>query len=459
MAHVYLAAFRKSSGKTTLSIGLTRELTRRGHIVQPFKKGPDYIDPLWLARAAGGRHCLNLDFNTMSVEEIRDYFGRYQTGASLALIEGNVGLFDSVRLDGTGSNAELAKLLGAPVLLVIDAHGIGRGIAPLLLGMQAFDPQVWIAGVILNKVGGTRHENNLRQVLEHYTDIPVIGAVPRSADLAIEERHLGLIPSNEADEVEATIESIRRTVVDTVDVDRVLAMADQAPPAETVVSAPARPSADAEPIVRIGVAMDDVFGFYYPDDLVKLEQAGAELVPFSPVRDQTLPVVGGLILGGGFPECRMAELEANRSMRASISEFIADGGVAYAECGGLMYLCERLHWNGDSARMCGVLAADVAMHQRPQGRGYVRLRETDAFPWPGPLVDQREICAHEFHHSAVVSPPSSWRYAYQVLRGTGIDGKHDGIIQQNLLASYTHLRDVGPVRWTRRFVNRVREVA
>jgi cobyrinic acid a,c-diamide synthase len=459
MAHVYVAAFRKSSGKTTLSIGLTRELTRRGHPVQPFKKGPDYIDPLWLARAAGGRTCFNLDFNTMSVAEIRDYFGRRQTPASLGLIEGNVGLFDSVQVDGRGSNAELAKLLGAPVLLVIDTHGMGRGIAPLLLGMQAFDADLWIAGVILNKVGGERHENNLRRIVEHYTDIPVLGAVPRSAELAIEERHLGLIPSNEADEVEATIESIRRVVVETVDVGRVLAFAEQAPLAETVPSASSESMVDAGPLVRIGIAMDDVFGFYYPDDLAKLEQAGAELVPFSPVRDQALPLVDGLILGGGFPECRMAELEANRSMRTSIAEFVADGGVAYAECGGLMYLCERLHWKGDSARMCGVLGADVAMHRRPQGRGYVRLRETDAFPWPRQSGDQVEICAHEFHHSAVVSPPSTWRYAYRMLRGTGIDGMHDGIIQQNLLASYTHLRDVGPVRWTRRFLNRVRELA
>ncbi|MFP4494390.1 MAG: cobyrinate a,c-diamide synthase [Halochromatium sp.] len=461
MAHLYLSASQKSSGKTTLSIGLIREFHRRGRSVQPFKKGPDYIDPLWLARAAGGRACHNLDYHTMPVEEIRGDFQRLLHTSTLGLIEGNVGLFDSIHVNGAGSNAELAKLLAAPLVLVINAQGMGRGIAPLLLGTQAFDPGLWIGGVILNKVGGARHESNLRRVIEHYTDLPVLGALPRSAELAIEERHLGLIPSNEAMAVETTIEAIHRAVVATVDVERVLELAERAPapPSETASRAPAWPRPEAriasgETAVRIGIAQDEVFGFYYPDDLAGLARAGAELVPFSPLADAALPAVDGLILGGGFPESRMAELEANRSMRESIAAFIADGGVAYAECGGLMYLCQRLHWGRQSRAMCGVLAADVAMHDRPQGRGYVHLRETDAFPWPG--ASASEICAHEFHHSAIVETRPDWRYAYDVLRGTGIDGRHDGIIHHNLLASYAHLRDVGAVNWTGRFVDRIR---
>ncbi len=473
MAHLYLSASQKSSGKTTLSIGLIRALHRRGEVVQPFKKGPDYIDPLWLARAAGGRACHNLDYHTMPVEEICGDFARLlQTptpgstqDSTLGLIEGNVGLFDSIHVNGAGSNAELAKLLGAPLVLVINAQGMGRGIAPLLLGYQAFDPDLWIGGVILNKVGGTRHASNLRRVIEYYTDLPVLGAVPRAAELAIEERHLGLIPSNEAMAVEATIEAIHRAVVETVDVDRVLDIAARAPtPTWDASSMPLTPSSrlarmpSGAPSVRIGIAQDEVFGFYYPDDLASLERAGAELVPFSPLVDASLPAVDGLILGGGFPESRMAELEANRSMRASIAAFIADGGVAYAECGGLMYLCERLHWGRQSRAMCGVLGADVAMHERPQGRGYVRLRETDAFPWPRAPADVADICAHEFHHSAIVEASPDWRYAFDVLRGTGIDGRHDGIIHQNLLASYAHLRAVGAVNWTGRFVERIRSL-
>ena len=461
MAHLYLSAAQKSSGKTTLSIGLAREFSRRGRSIQPFKKGPDYIDPLWLTRAAGGRACYNLDYHTMPVAEIQAEFARLLGSApasevpKLGLIEGNVGLFDSVDLAGAGSNAALAKLLRAPVLLVLDTQGMGRGIAPLLLGYQAFDPELWLAGVIFNKVGGARHEENLRRVVEHYTDLPVLGAVPRSADLAIEERHLGLIPSNEAEAVETTIETIRRAVAGGVDIDRVLEIAEQAPSAACTASAPGRPCA-AGPSVRLGIAQDEVFGFYYPDDLDALTRAGAELVPFSPLADTGLPSVDGLILGGGFPESRMAELEANRSMRESIADFISGGGAAYAECGGLMYLCERLHWHGEARHMCGVLQADVAMHERPQGRGYVRLRETEVSPWPRSDDDGGDICAHEFHHSAIVAPRTEWRFAYEVLRGTGIDGRHDGIIQHNLLASYAHLRNVGSVSWARRFVDHVR---
>jgi cobyrinic acid a,c-diamide synthase len=506
MAHLYLSAAQKSSGKTTLSIGLAREISGRGRAVQPFKKGPDYIDPLWLARAAGGRACYNLDFHTMSEVEIQASFSRLlrPVGAGpgpvsverFGLIEGNVGLFDSIDLAGAGSNAALAKLLRAPVVLVLDTQGMGRGIAPLLLGYQAFDPDLWLAGIILNKVGGARHETNLRRVVEYYTDLPVLGAMPRSPDLTIEERHLGLIPSNEAEAVETTIEAIRRAVAASVDVEGVLEIAEQAPtpgpaadptlaqngaspspdlslascldprqypgqhpgqnPRQHPGLAPNREQRSAGSLVRIGIAQDEVFGFYYPDDLAALRLAGAELVPFSPLSDSALPEVEGLILGGGFPESRMAELEANRSMRESIAAFIHDGGVAYAECGGLMYLCERLHWNGQVREMCGVLKADVAMHERPQGRGYVRLRETEAFPWPRADADAREVCAHEFHHSAIVAPRADWRFAYQVMRGAGIDGRHDGIIHQNLLASYAHLRSVGSVNWTRRFVDQVR---
>ncbi|WP_462322342.1 cobyrinate a,c-diamide synthase [Halochromatium sp.] len=457
MAHLYLAATQKSSGKTTLSIGLIRELSRRGQRVQPFKKGPDYIDPLWLSRAAQGRACHNLDYHTMSADEIRGDFSRRLPASTLGVIEGNVGLFDSLDVQGAGSNAELAKLLLAPVLLVINCQGMGRGIVPLLLGYQAFDPDLSIAGVILNKVGGRRHETNLRRAIEHYTELPVLGAIPREAALAIEERHLGLIPSNEAVEVEATVDSISRAVADSVDVDQVLRIAESTPQPDWEALSPPRPKPSGR-LVRIGIARDEVFGFYYPDDLAGLERAGAELVPFSPLTDASVPAVDGIILGGGFPESRMQELEANRSMRQSIADFIGDGGVAYAECGGLMYLCERLHWGSESRRMCSVLKADVAMHERPQGRGYVRLRETDACPWPREASDVRDICAHEFHHSAIVAPRAEWRFAFDMVRGVGVDGRHDGIIQHNLLASYTHLRGVGGVNWTRRFVDRVRSV-
>lgn len=454
MAHLYISAAHKTSGKTTISIGLCRELCGRGLTVQPFKKGPDYIDPLWLSQAAG-RACLNLDFHTMAREEIREAFAAEMAGADIGVIEGNVGLFDAVDLYGSNSNAEMAKDLKAPVILVVDAEGMTRGVAPLLLGYQAFDPNLAIAGVILNRVGGARHETNLRRVVEHYSDIPVLGLVRRQSDIEIAQRHLGLMPSNEEEAAERYIEAIRAQVAEQTDVDRILTIAATAPQAP-------RPGAVAElpdsglPRVRIAVARDQAFGFYYPDDLRALARQGAELVPFSPCRDAELPPVDGLFIGGGFPEYRMRELEANELMRASIADFIASGGPAYAECGGLMYLARQLQWGDDTCAMCGALDADVAMHRRPQGRGYVTLQETPMAPWPRAGSPAGDIMAHEFHHSAIVSVNRDWVYAYRVTRGTGIDGNHDGIVHKNLLASYAHLRNVGGTRWAARFVAHVR---
>lgn len=456
MAHLYIAAPQKSSGKTTLTIGLCRHWRNRGLVVQPFKKGPDFIDPLWLSQAAD-RPCFNLDFHTMSAAEINAAFAQELSGADLGLIEGNVGLFDSTELNGAHSNAELAKQLNAPVVLVINCHGMARGIAPLLLGYRAFDPDLHLAGVILNRVGGSRHAANLIRVVEHYTDLPVLGVLSRHDDISIDERHLGLMPSNETENAEIWIDGIRRRVTDQVDLERLLTIAEQAPrPVSMIASTALAASVNRESPIRIGIARDAAFGFYYPDDLRALAVAGAELVPFSPIADAELPTVDALLLGGGFPEYRMTELEANYSMRQHIVEFIADGKPVYAECGGLMYLCDGLTFHGERRAMVGALKAEVAMRPRPQGRGYVRLRETAAFPWQRDPPHCAEIAAHEFHHSAIVQPDPAWIYGYEVLRGVGVNGTHDGIVQGNLLACYSHLRSVGGNHWTERFVAHIR---
>ena len=461
MAHLYISAAHKSSGKTTISIGLCRALRARGLVVQPFKKGPDYIDPLWLGQAAG-RPCLNLDFHTMGRGEISTAFAREIQGADLGLIEGNVGLFDSIDIEGECSNAALAKHLGAPVVLVLDCQGMARGIAPLLLGYQAFDPDLRIAGLVLNKVGGERHAANLIRAVEHYTDFPILGTIQRDERMAIAERHLGLMPSNESEEAESWIESIARQVASALDLDRLVALAELAEVSLAPEAGLARRSGATGSLVRIGIARDAAFGFYYPDDLRALAEEGAELVPFSPISDPGPPAVDGLFLGGGFPEYRMDELERNRPMREAIAAFVARGGPVYAECGGLMYLCKTLRWGDRSRSMAGAVDAEVEMHPRPQGRGYVELRETPSFPWPAidGGDDSRsaagEVHAHEFHHSAIVAPRSDWTYAYEVRRGVGIDGRHDGIVQGNLLACYAHLRNVGGNGWPRRFLAHVR---
>jgi cobyrinic acid a,c-diamide synthase len=455
MSHLLISAAHKSSGKTTLSIGICAELRHRGLSVQAFKKGPDYIDPLWLGSACE-RPCYNLDFYTQTQDEIRALFAEQARCADIGLIEGNKGLHDGLDLDGSTSNAALAALLGAPVVLVIDSQGMTRGVAPLVLGFQAFDPKVRIAGVILNKVSGPRHEGKLRQVIEHYTDVPVIGAVHRSAELEIVERHLGLIPSNEETRAAEKIEQIRRRVACEVDFDRLLWVAGTAAPVPSGLATPPKPARRVGSDVRIGIARDAAFGFYYAGDLEAFEQAGADLVPFSPVGDTRLPAVDALFLGGGFPESRMRELEANAAMRAEVRRFIDAGGAVYAECGGLMYLSRRIQWQGELRAMVGAIAADAVMHAEPQGRGYVRLRETAAFPWPNPAPPGGEVYAHEFHYSRLVGLDAGLTFGYEVLRGDGLDGRHDGLIQNNLLASYTHLRNVAANPWAGRFVGFIR---
>ena len=475
MNRLLISAAHKSSGKTTLSIGLCAALRRRGLAVQPFKKGPDFIDPMWLS-AAAGRDCHNLDFFLMGREEIQRTFSARSRGADIALIEGNKGLYDGLSLDGSNSNAALAALLATPVVLVIAARGMTRGIAPLILGYQAFDRNIRIAGVILNQLGGLRHEAKLRAVIEHYTDIPVLGAVQYDERLTIVERHLGLMPSNEATGADTRIDYIAERVAASVDIDRLITIASAVPalpefsdkePSPRPLPHPhphslareagegGEPSALRTAPIRLGVARDAAFAFYYPGDLEALRTAGAELVPFDTLRDKSLPKVDALFIGGGFPEVFMDQLEANTSLRHQVRDAIEAGMPAYAECGGLMYLARSLSWKGRRCDMAGVIPGDIVMHDRPMGRGYVVLHETGRGPWPsaGPAG---EIRAHEFHYSSMENLSADTVFAYEVRRGSGIDGNHDGIVHKNLLACYAHLRDLDDNHWTKRFVEFVR---
>lgn len=446
MAGLLVSAAHKSSGKTTVTVGLAAALRARGLAVQPFKKGPDYIDPLWLS-AAAGRPCRNLDPYLSAPDEVRQAFHAAAAGADVALVEGNKGLYDGLSLDGSNSNAALAKLLDLPVVLVLDARGMTRGIAPLILGYQAFDRDIRIAGVILNRLGGSRHEAKLRAVIEHYTEVAVLGALYEDARLAIEERHLGLIPATENVQSRERIEQLARAVAGAVDLDRVLALA--APAAPRAEPAPVRAAAGGCGL-RIGIARDRAFGFYYPEDLEGLERAGARLVFFDALADAHLPPIDALLIGGGFPEVLAAELSANRSLLADIRAAVDAGLPTYAECGGLMLLARSITWNNVTWPMAGALPADVLMHARPVGRGYVHLRETDASPWPWRVAGT--IKAHEFHHSTLVNVDPRLRFAYRVERGHGIDGEHDGIVYRNTLASYAHLRSVAGHDWPARFV-------
>ncbi|MBT9590513.1 MAG: cobyrinate a,c-diamide synthase [Thiobacillus sp.] len=445
---VFISAAHKSSGKTTLTLGLCAALHARGHVVQGFKKGPDYIDPLWIGMAAQ-RPCYNLDFHMMQRGEIEQQFARAAADARISLIEGNKGLYDGLDLDGSNSNAAMAKLLGAPVVLVIDARGMTRGVAPLILGYQAFDPEIRIAGVILNNLGGSRHESKLRAVIEHYTDVDVIGAVQHDPGLQIAERHMGLVPANEQQAALIRIQHVGERIAAQVDLDRLLAIADSAP--DCAVAVPSQAVATGETL-RIGIAHDQAFGFYYSEDLDSLRAANVELVELDTLHAPALPQLDGLIIGGGFPEVFMEALEANLPLRQSIRGAIEAGLPAYAECGGLMYLSRSLAWQGKTCEMVGVVPGDTRMHDRPVGRGYANLQPTGDDRWQ----EANLIPAHEFHYSSLENLPADSIYAYQVKRGHGIDGQHDGYQLHNLLAAYVHRRGTGVQGWIAPFLNQVR---
>lgn len=455
MNRFLISATHKSSGKTTLSIGLCAALQNQGNIVQPFKKGPDYIDPMWLGQAAG-RPCYNLDFYTMGNNEIIDLVANKSAGADICLIEGNKGLFDGLDIDGSNSNAALAALTSTPVILVLDTRGMTRGVAPLILGYQSFDPDIEIKGVIFNNVGGSRHESKLRSILEHYTDVPVIGAVHKDIELDIDERHLGLMPCNEAEQVSRKIDSLRNAVESQVDLTQLLNLTKDTP--ELTAGTPVTDIAPiVEPDIRVGIIQDEAFGFYYPSDLEAFAEHGVTLVPVDSLNDAQLPEIDGLFIGGGFPEERMEQLSSNHALRASIAAAINQGLPTYAECGGLMYLCRNLVWNDKRTEMVGIIPADAVMYEKPQGRGYVRLQERDNHLWPKMGDEPSEVTAHEFHYSRLENISDSLEFAYNMNRGMGIDGKHDGIMYRNMLANYTHLRDTERYHWIKRFVAFIRQ--
>ncbi len=464
---LFISAAHKSSGKTTITIGLLAAMKQRGLSVQPFKKGPDYIDPLWHGSAAG-HPCYSLDFNTMSRDEILQLVCRKITTSDISIIEGNKGLYDGLDLDGSNSNAAIAKLLDAPVILVLDARGMTRGIAPLILGYQTFDSGINIAGVILNQLGGSRHESKLRAVIEHYTNVPVLGAVHKDKRLEIVERHLGLMPSNEDGEAQKKIDDIGAIISAQVDLDKIIDISHHHSPRHLKSVIKSIPN--TRPLtgdIRLAYINDSAFGFYYPGDLEALEQAGAQLIEVNSLTDKQLPDnIDGLFIGGGFPEERLLELQNNASFRQSVSDAIENGLPAYAECGGLMYLCRNIIWHNGQHEMVGIIPADAKMEETPQGRGLIRFSETSLMPWPDTDINtekklahntDRIISAHEFHYSHLINITDPLNYAYTILRGSGIDGRHDGIVYKNLLACYAHLQDTTQNHWAARFIEFIKQ--
>jgi len=444
---VVFAAPQGRSGKTIVSIGLCAAFTRRGLSVQPFKKGPDYIDPSWLT-AAAKRNCRNIDPFLIAEETWLTSFRRACQGADLALVEGAMGLYDALDSGGLGSTAYVARLLHAPVILVVNTARMTRSIAAMIIGYQRFEPETNIAGVILNNVSGSRHERKLRTAVEQYCGIPVLGSIPRDHNLSIAERHLGIIPYREAQDSTAVIDRICHCLEGHLNLNGILAIARSATGSyiadvETLTKKAA--------VVRVGVMLDRVFTFYYPENLEALTQAGADLVFIDSLQNQQLPDIDGLYIGGGFPELFLAELEANSSLRQDIAQAIEDGLPVYAECAGLMYLCRGIRWHGQWYEMVGVIPAEVEICQQPQGHGYVVVEVTGDNPlFPIGLT----LRGHEFHHS-ILSQLTGLKFAYRVQRGQGINGKVDAIVYKNVFAAYTHLHALGVPQWAEAFVSLV----
>ena len=443
-----ISASWKSAGKTTVSLGLLRLLAGKGTPVTSFKKGPDYIDPMW-HRVAGGGECYNLDTWMMGPEACVKSFATAcaRREGGIALIEGNHGLHDGMDIGGADSSAGLASLLSTPVLLVVDSRRMNRGVAAQVLGLQAMPPKVRIAGVILNHVASSRQEGKQRLAIETFCNVPVLGSIPGDESLVIPERHLGLVTVGEATDAEAFIRTAAERVERHCDIAAIRALFDEAPPLE--VPAHERTSMPAPTRARIGVFRDAAFCFYYPDNLDALRSKGAELVFIDTFESTALPDVQGLYIGGGFPESFFSELSCNTGLLRDVREKIDAGMPAWAECGGLIYLCSSAAWGDRSWPLAGVLPLDIDYQRRPAGCGYLELESRTESVWFG---RGDRVRAHEFHYSKP-SAEVDLGCQFDVSRGFGLTGRKDGLLYRNLFASYAHFHIAANPGWAGRFVS------
>jgi cobyrinic acid a,c-diamide synthase len=420
---VLIAGTHSGVGKTTVTLGLMAALRARGLIVQPFKVGPDFIDPSHHS-AVCGRPSRNLDPFMMGLDGVRRSFCSAIAGADVAVVEGVMGLFDGLDATEIGSSAQVAKALGIPVLLVINVHGMSRSVGAVEAGFSGFDPGVRLAGTILNRVGSERHLTMLMSSLR----LPVFGALPRTKDIEMQSRHLGLVMGFER---EHDLKALASLLEDHAAIDEILAL--RAAPSCQIPE----PEARAKKSVQIGVAQDEAFCFYYHDNLRELERWGADLVQFSPLRDD-LPDVDGLYIGGGYPELHAADLEAAPS-RSQIKKASEDGMPIYGECGGLMYLGESIETEEGKSRMVGALPGATIMTKNIQALGYVEAEVVGQTP----VVAQGGILrGHEFHYSRFECDRDA-HFAYRLRRGKGIergpDGAGlDGLVEHNTLGGYLH---------------------
>ena len=448
---IILAGLSGGSGKTFVSAGLIRALSRRGLRVQPFKKGPDYIDASWLSHAARAKAC-NLDPFLLTPEVLCALFQEKAAGADISIIEGNRGLFDGKDREGTCSTAELARQLDAPVVLVLDATKMTRTAAAIVAGCRAFEPGLNLAGVILNRTAGERHRAILKDCIENLANVPVLGALPKVAENPIPERHMGLVSDQEHAGREQALDAMADIVEQWVDIERVLDIAGNA-----LAPAPAPPVPWPAPVVTgegpvIGYVFDAALWFYYPENLEALQHAGARLTPVSLLSNEPWPELHGLYLGGGFPETQAQALAANNAVRERVRGLALAGLPIYAECGGFMYLCAGLTLDDGEHALAGVFPLVTRLCPRPQGLGYVEALVEAENPFH--LLGAR-LTGHEFHYSACLEPSNPYALpatALRMLRGRGMLNGRDGLVSNNTFAAYTHIHALGTPHWAPNFV-------
>jgi cobyrinic acid a,c-diamide synthase len=450
---IVVAGLGGGSGKSVVAVGLVAALRAAGSHVVPFKKGPDYIDAGWLSLAAD-MPCYNLDPFLMQEEAMLKSFHEHTVNAELVIVEGNRGVFDGFDAEGTFSTAELAKSLQLPVLLVVDCTKTTRTVAALVLGCRTLDPELVIAGVVLNRIGSERHEKVVREAVEKYTGIPVLGAIRRMTKDVFPMRHLGVTPFQEYDGAENALDTLIETARASLDLERILAI--MTPPRESEFLNPNLSVEQcADNLIRIGVIRDAAFQFYYPENLQSLEKAGAELVEINALTAMELPEVDALYIGGGFPETSAKVLADNISFKKSLHESAERGLPIYAECGGLIYLGESIMLEGEEFPLVGIFPVKFTLEKRPQAHGYTVLTARTENPF---YRAGTQIKGHEFRYSKI----ANWdgkvaELGFDMSRGVGFIENSDGLIYKNVLALYTHIHAVATPEWTEGIIRKARE--
>lgn len=458
-----IAGLKGGSGKTILTVGLIASYRQKGITVMPFKKGPDYIDAGWLSCAAGNL-CYNLDAFLIGEEKILSSFKEHAKGVQCAVIEGNRGLFDGMDFEGRYSTAELAKSLSAPVILIIDCTKMTRTTAVIAEGIYKFDPALKISGVVLNQIANARHESVIRKSFEKYCQIPVLGAIPRFSKEFFPERHMGLTPYHEHEEVEESVSAVAGVVKQHLDLDALWKIAHEAPPLKVSLESenpPSPPFTKGEmgglinSSLKIGVIKDSAFQFYYPENLEELQKNGAELVEISALKEKELPLIDALYIGGGFPETNAIALAENIDFRRNLKKAVEDGLPVYAECGGLMYLGESLVLGDRTYPMAGVFPVQFCLEKASQAHGYTIVEVSRSNPY---YSQGAVLRGHEFHYSRVLTIDLGKKddiyFAFRMKRGKGIVDKMDGLCYKNVLATYTHLHALGAEEWVGGLIHR-----